>query len=71
MIQLLQKKYQLVLWPTQHRSSEAIALRIDFDDLAEARAKLDAGRRSGEYSSGLLMEWHKQSGVWDLIEQFP
>jgi hypothetical protein len=71
MIQLQPKQYQLVLWQTEDRSPESVAMRLDFDDLAEAKTELHARRELGEHHCGVLMQWQKASGIWELIEQFP
>lgn len=70
MIHGLSKRYQLILWEAGGNDDESAAMRLDFDDRASALARLDTERGSGRYRSGLLMEWHKVSGVWELVDRF-
>lgn len=71
MIHTLQKPFQVVLWETEERSSDGAAMRLDFDSLEEARADFDAQRLAGHFRTGVLLEWHKVSGQWELLDLFP
>jgi hypothetical protein len=70
MIHGLSKRYQLILWEAEGNDDESAAMRLDFDDRASALARLDAERSGVRYRTGLLMEWHKVSGVWELVERY-
>lgn len=71
MIHLQAKQFQVVVWRDEDRQSEEPALRLDFDTLEEAKTALMAHQAEGLYRAGVLMEWHNQSGIWDLIEYYP
>ncbi len=71
MIHIQAMQYQVVLWEDSDRVSGGPALRLDFDSLEAARQAYEAHRQEGTYRSGVIMEWHKQSGIWDLVEQYP
>ena len=71
MIQSQTKPYQLVLWQNADRSGSEPALRLEFDRLDEAQEAFGAARQQGAYGAAVLMEWHKVSGVWDLMDQYP
>ncbi len=71
MIHTPKKRYQVVFWETEDRSNSAHALHVDFETLEQARREFEAHIRSGRYRTGILMEWHKISGDWDLLEMFP
>ncbi|HEY9011742.1 MAG TPA: hypothetical protein VIN06_12055 [Devosia sp.] len=70
MIQVSNKKYQISLWMSEEHRADP-ALRMEFDDLHDARAEFVRHRQSGTYRSGILYEWRKVSGSWDLVERFP
>jgi hypothetical protein len=70
MIHALSKRYQLILWVDEGGDRDRAALRLDFDDRETAMARLESERDGGRYRTGLLMEWHKVSGVWELVDRF-
>jgi len=69
LISIQHKRFQVVLWETEDRSGSS--LHLEFDTLEEARAALEAQQQLHRYRTGILMEWHKMSGVWNLIARFP
>lgn len=71
MIHVQAKQYQVVLWENADRFSGGPALRLDFDTLEAARAEFDAHRETGKYQAGVILEWHKLSGISDLVDQYP
>jgi hypothetical protein len=71
MIQVSNKKYQISLWADEDHRGADPALRMEFDDLRDARAEFLRQRQAGAYRSGILYEWRKLSGSWDLLERFP
>jgi hypothetical protein len=71
MIHVQAQQYQVVLWENVDRLSGGPALRLDFDTLESAEAALQAHRQDGKYVSGVILEWHKHSGIWDLVDQYP
>lgn len=71
MIQLQNKRFQVVLWISDDRKGAEPALRLECDTLAEAEAAFREQQQSGTYRSGILMEWHKHAGSWDLLASFP
>lgn len=70
MIQTQSKRYQISLWLTQDRSGPGPALRLEFDNVEEARAEFERQKRHELYQSGILLEFHKVSQEWSLIDQF-
>lgn len=71
MIHIVPKPYQVVLWRAENRLSQDPALRMDFQTLDEAMAALGDHQASGFYRVGVLLEWRKQSGIWNLIARYP
>lgn len=71
MIQVSNKKYQISLWTSEDHRGADPALRMEFDDLRDAQAEFERQKQSGAYRSGILFEWRKVSGTWDLLERFP
>jgi hypothetical protein len=71
MIHVQLKRYQLVLWETADRGGAAPALQLDFDAVEEARAAFDNHRRAGHYLAGIMIEWHKTTSEWSLVDRFP
>jgi hypothetical protein len=71
MIHTKPKRYQLVLWATEDRGGLEPALRLEFDLLEEAQAAFEEQQTAGSYRSGILMVWRKNSGIWDLLDQYP
>lgn len=71
MIHTPKKRYQVVFWETENRADSVGTVHADFESLEQARLEFEAQVKSGHYRSGILMEWHKISGEWDLVEMFP
>lgn len=71
MIHVQAKQYQVLLWEHPDRMSGGPALRCDFDTLDAARQEYETHRLGGRYLAGMILEWHKHSGIWDLVEQYP
>ena len=71
MIHTQSKRYQIVLWATENRHGSDPALRLVFDRREDGEAALQAQRNAGSYRSGILMEWDKMSGTWDLLDRYP
>lgn len=70
MIQAPTKPFQLALWALAEHGATAPALRMEFDSLDASRAEFERQRQSGLYRSGILFQWRKASGSWDLLERF-
>jgi hypothetical protein len=70
MIQTQSKRYQISLWFKRDRSGPGPALRLEFDDVEEARAEFDKHKAHGRYQSGILLEFHKVRQEWSLLDQF-
>ena len=71
MIHTQSKRYQLVLWTTEDRRGSEPALKMEFDFREDGQAALDAQRAAGFYRSGILMEWDRDYGTWDLLDRYP
>ena len=71
MIHVQSKRYRVVLWESEDRSSAEPALRLEFDRLAEADAEFEKLQRAGRYPAGILIEWLKDSGDWELVRKYP
>jgi hypothetical protein len=65
------KRYQLVFWESETRDGHEAALKLEFDDLEEAKAAFEANKADSAYRSGILIAWHKAARDWDLIERYP
>jgi hypothetical protein len=71
MIHTPDKPFQVALWAGEEHGATAPALRMEFDTLDAAQAEFQRQQRSGEYRSGILFQWRKTGGTWDLLERFP
>ena len=69
MIQVQAKRYQIMFWELASRDGPA-ALLIEFDAIEEARREFTRLRDSGLYGTGVMMEWRKETGEWNLLERF-
>lgn len=69
MIHVPAKTFQLVFWLDTDRHGQA--LRLDFDDLEEARRVLTDKEAEGRYGAGILVEWNKRLKDWTLLAQYP
>ena len=70
MIHTQTKRYQISLWFTRDRSGPGPALRLEFDNVEEARAEFEKHKHHEHYQSGILLEFLKVRMEWILIDQF-
>lgn len=71
MIQVPSKPYQIVLWTGVEHADTTPALRMEFDSLEEAVAEFEKQRETGLHRSGILYQWRRHSGSWDLLRRYP
>jgi hypothetical protein len=65
------KRYQITLWMGEDRRDSAAALHMSFDTLEQAEREFEAHRLTGNFKVGILMEWHRRSGIWNLLSKYP
>jgi hypothetical protein len=71
MIQIAAKPYRILLWKSDRDRADAATLQLDLDSREEAIAVFETHRDAGQYRMGLLIEWHKVSGIWNLLDRYP
>jgi hypothetical protein len=71
MIHIGQKRYQLSFWEVSRDDRERPGLRLEFDDLADARAAFDQQRALGFYKAGLFLDWRRDVSEWLLVDMYP
>jgi hypothetical protein len=63
------KRFHVVLWETEDRSTAA-GFRSQFETFDEAAAVFAEHRRSERYREGILFQWLRDSEAWELIDRF-
>ena len=69
MIHTRQKRYQLSFWEVSRDDRVRPGLRLEFDDLEEARAAFDQ-RTFGFYRAGLFLDWRDDVAEWLLVDMY-
>jgi hypothetical protein len=70
MIHTRPKRYQLSFWEISRDDRVKPGLRMEFDDLEEARAAFDRHRSVGFYRAGLFLDWRTDLSEWLLVDMY-
>ena len=70
MIHTRQKRYQLSFWEVSREDRVRPGLRLEFDDLEEARVAFDQQHTLGFYRSGLFLDWRDDVAEWLLVDMY-